>query len=220
MHPLIQIPFGTYAVLRRVTAECCFIVPLTPQFLQLNTCSSCPSFPFDFFSSTSVYVTVPTIKSFLTPLPATHCCGYQLCFVTNRFMKLSYCFLCVWFPPASFLQKIKKESVVQFRTLYSSEHRTVQNIVQLRTSYSSEQRTVQNIVQLRTSYSSEHRTVQNIVQLRTSYSSVHRTVQNTVQLRTSYSSEHCTAQNIVQFRTSYSSEHCTVQNIVQFRTSD
>jgi hypothetical protein len=73
MHPLIQIPLGTYAVLRRVTAECCFIVPMTPQFLQLNTCSSCPSIACDFFFPTSVYVvTVPTIKSFLTLPPARH----------------------------------------------------------------------------------------------------------------------------------------------------
>jgi len=123
MHPLIQIPLGTYAVLRRVTAECCFIVPLTPQFLQLNTCSSCPSFAFDFFSSTSVYVTVPTIKSFLTLLPATHCCGYQLCFVTNRFMKLSHCLFSLCSVSPSFvLTKNKKESVY---VLYSSEHCTV-----------------------------------------------------------------------------------------------
>lgn len=112
MHPLIQIPVGTYAVLRRVTAECRFIVPLTPQFLQLNTCSSCPSLLWIFFSSSSVYVTVPTIKSSLTLLPATLGCGYQLCFVTNRFMKLSYCLLSFCsVSPASFLQKkIKKEN--------------------------------------------------------------------------------------------------------------
>lgn len=110
-------------MLRRVTAECCFIVPLTPQFLQLNTCSSCPSFAFDFFSSTSVYVTVPTIKSFLTLLPATHCSGYQLCFVTNRFMKLYYCLFSFGSGfPRLVLTKNKKESV--YILLYSSEHRT------------------------------------------------------------------------------------------------
>ena len=95
----------------------------------LNTCSSCPSFAFDFFSSTWVYVTVPTIKSFLTLLPATHCCGYQLCFVTNRFMKLSYCLFSLCLvpppPPPPLSYKNLKKSVY---VLYSSEHCTVQNI--------------------------------------------------------------------------------------------
>ena len=123
MRSLIQIPVGTYAALRRVTAQCSFIVPLTSEFLQLNTCSTCPSFAFDFFSSISVYVTMPTIKSFLIVLPATGGCGYQLCFVTNRFMKLSYCLhsFCSAPPPPFVLTKNKKESVY---VLYSSEHRT------------------------------------------------------------------------------------------------
>jgi hypothetical protein len=91
-------------------------VPATQHLLQLSI------FALDFFSSSSVYVTVPTIKSSLTLLPATHGCGYQLCFVTNRFMKLSYCLLSFCsVSPALFLQKIKKESVY---VMYSSQHRT------------------------------------------------------------------------------------------------
>jgi hypothetical protein len=97
-------------------------VPATQHLLQLSI------FALDFFSSNSVYVTLPTIKSSLTLLPATLGCGYQLCFVTNRFMKLSYCLLsfCSVFL-ASFLQKIKTKKSVY--VVYSLEHRT-ENFIQ------------------------------------------------------------------------------------------
>jgi hypothetical protein len=99
------------------TAEWLFIVPLTPSCassLTLVPLVHPPTFHllFPFFSSSLVCVAAPTIKSFLISQSARLGCSYQFCFVTNQFVRHSYClhsflfgFLSVF--STSSLQKMK-----------------------------------------------------------------------------------------------------------------